>query len=389
MERQNNLADRVSRKLENRAIDHLTNAERSRFDERWETLKAPSMRLITEPRRIGPRVEDISKKLIKIRDLIFKSIEAIEGGSEEELRFDFYVLDRDIDDIIGASHDPVGHGSIVESFQPGCTEKACECLVRFYYRLQAVAVQCSCSITDDCSDGYISDNQSPTNVLDTNVSDQYPSPFKELFHLCKLIQYLVFEMLYPPTPSTPILRPVSPDLVLNEERPARRVLPNGRHPLPSHRPRRRTRSVSPFILDEDSGNCSPLPPRRESATRRLQLHPAPGSKTRTNFERLRGERLKDDSIGRKADNPCKNCRKDPGRCRVPIDPEKFNSFKCGHCIGIKLGCSFDINTPGIDYPPETIARMREADQRKQAGRQKAKETRRKNKEANRKEKETQ
>ncbi|KAK5635381.1 hypothetical protein RRF57_011093 [Xylaria bambusicola] len=152
-----------------------------------------------------------------------------------------------------------------------------------------------------------------------------------------------------------------------------------------------------------SSSPPPLPPpstpslpiqRTNNGTKRVPLPtlpsqpppPAPSASERrkgrnrqkTAHEKQQGDKLKDDTIGIEADQPCDNCRKARGNscpCRVARDPEKFNSWKCGHCIATKRKCSFSPDSPGVIFGPMTREGARKEDRKRKANERRC-ETRR-------------
>ncbi|KAI1099205.1 hypothetical protein F4804DRAFT_349565 [Jackrogersella minutella] len=76
----------------------------------------------------------------------------------------------------------------------------------------------------------------------------------------------------------------------------------------------------------------------------------------TELAYIKAHRLDNENVGRVADVPCKHCAKDPEKCRIPIDPVEFNTFRCGRCIRLKIKCDFNVFNPGFQYPPEMMER---------------------------------
>ncbi|KAI1141465.1 hypothetical protein F5Y05DRAFT_423286 [Hypoxylon sp. FL0543] len=140
---------------------------------------------------------------------------------------------------------------------------------------------------------------------------------------------------------------------------------NGRTPLPTSRPshaqtraRMHQRRITP-----PSGSSSVSSGSEHSATSK-----------KTDYEKSRGQHLRSDTIGQPATAPCKHCIKKPERCRVAIDPESFDSFKCAHCISNKVSCDFSFDRPGANYDPAMMSRIHDKEATKKASRSKAKQT---------------
>ncbi|KAI1145129.1 hypothetical protein F4825DRAFT_457814 [Nemania diffusa] len=111
---------------------------------------------------------------------------------------------------------------------------------------------------------------------------------------------------------------------------------------------------------------TPLPnlPERPAIRYQQPYKRRPLAQNRERAKRVakKGESLNDDSLGVDADFRCKVCeshfrrwlkkpepRPPQPRCRVARDPEAFNSYRCGACIGPGKKCSFSMLLPGVDY----------------------------------------
>ncbi|KAI1458801.1 hypothetical protein F4805DRAFT_456512 [Annulohypoxylon moriforme] len=122
------------------------------------------------------------------------------------------------------------------------------------------------------------------------------------------------------------------------------------------------------LLKEHNKPCDNLTLHSQSTSKVLKR-----ISKKTSKERARGEALLKDGIGQKAHVPCAHCVKNPDGCRVPTSDhvKGYNSLKCAKCISQKLKCCFNIDNPGIDYPPEILAEIRQNEKTKLAARTKA------------------
>ncbi|KAI1193313.1 hypothetical protein F5X97DRAFT_328681 [Nemania serpens] len=128
----------------------------------------------------------------------------------------------------------------------------------------------------------------------------------------------------------------------------------------------------------------PSPPRPSPQPRRPRQR---DHKAKTQHEKSRGKELETKFSGVDARSPCACCRRrldawakkggdesSKPRCRVARDPDKFNSYKCGYCIGSKGKCSFSVNNPGVNFEPEKLDDTLQRETAKRASREKAQET---------------
>ncbi|KAI1380454.1 hypothetical protein F4677DRAFT_406925 [Hypoxylon crocopeplum] len=188
----------------------------------------------------------------------------------------------------------------------------------------------------------------------------------------KLIESLIFELLRDVSPALGIdsgllSPPKTPEIGSAFPREGTRpVRPGGRHPLPAA-----PRIYDSELLERQHTSSPPDRPMRRAfdepqrEPKRKQLaktKPKRSSATQVKSQiarlRERKESLETDGIGTRAPKPCARCERGFRDCFVPLDPGKCQSFKCGYCILRAKPCSFSIERPGLDYPPQLMEMLR-------------------------------
>ncbi|KAI0425525.1 hypothetical protein F5Y09DRAFT_346631 [Xylaria sp. FL1042] len=131
------------------------------------------------------------------------------------------------------------------------------------------------------------------------------------------------------------------------------------------------------------------PPQNSRSSGDPPRHPLPGlsqphiasqpltSKGKRKDEREKGKKINsDDWEGVDARWSCTRCTQGGHKCRVPRNPAKSKTYKCGKCLSQKLGCDLNINNPGVPYDENSTEANRGYENRKAQGRQKAAATKR-------------
>ncbi|TGJ82364.1 hypothetical protein E0Z10_g6399 [Xylaria hypoxylon] len=135
----------------------------------------------------------------------------------------------------------------------------------------------------------------------------------------------------------------------------------------------------PSNLQQPSHSASPpSPPQRSPLPIIWHRSQVNRKLTKTEKEKIRGDKLKEGNEGVDATTPCKRCSKLGKTCRVARDPSKFNTYKCGECIKGKCTCTFNIENPGIDYGSHHKTKNQAKEQLKRRARLQALATKRKN-----------